>query len=42
MNCDHDIHWDDQQSEPHKGYDYYFCSKCGENWATSPDDEELV
>ena len=41
MDCEHEHTYDDQQSEPHKGHDYYYCPKCKGSWVLN-EDEQLV
>lgn len=40
-DCEHEYTYDDQQSEPHKGHDYYYCPKCQGCWVLS-ENEKLV
>ena len=30
--CDHEYEYDEQQSEPWKGNEYFFCRKCESSW----------
>ena len=41
MNCEHEYTYEDQQSEPHKGHDYYYCPKCKGCWVLN-ENEEMV
>jgi len=40
--CEHEIEWDDQQSEPHKGHEYYYCLKCRSSFVLDNETGELV
>ncbi len=41
-NCEHEYEWEEQQSEPHKGHDYYYCPKCGNSWKYDPETDSLT
>lgn len=42
MNCEHDFKYDDQQSEPHKGNEYYYCSLCKVSFVYDIEKEKLI
>jgi hypothetical protein len=42
QGCNHDLNYDDQQSEPHKGNEYYYCKKCSESFVYDSDNDKLI
>lgn len=42
MNCNHDLNYDDQQSEPHRGNEYYYCNLCKESFVYDIENEQLI
>jgi len=42
MNCEHNLNYDDQQSEPLKGNEYYYCTLCKESFVYDFENEKLI
>jgi|694.fasta_scaffold23096_16 hypothetical protein len=42
QDCDHELNYDDQQSEPHKGNEYYYCKQCRESFVYDSDNDKLI